>query len=103
MKVKVNRSGPRAILFPLPDRSKVKGIPTGETPVVLPDGEVVLFRFAKVAVNVATRAGDKANCLDSLLKGWFGPDAGAPGGGVSAYVTIEQRNGVWFAFPNGGG
>ena len=50
-RVKVNRAGgERAILFPLPSRSKVAGIPTGETEVTLPDGTTVWFRFAKLAV-----------------------------------------------------
>lgn len=102
MRVKVNRAGgDRAILFPLPDRKKVPGIPTGETEVFLPDGSTMLFRFAKWAINVATRPNEKTNCLDALLKGWFGPDAGAAGAGVYAYVTIEQRNGKWFAQPEG--
>jgi hypothetical protein len=101
-KVKVNRAGgERAILFPLPSRSKVAGIPTGETEVTLPDGTTVWFRFAKLAVNVAVQPPNKGNVLDRILKGWFGPDAGAPGGGVSAYVRIEKRGGKWFAAPEG--
>jgi hypothetical protein len=99
-KVKVNRSGERAILFPLPNRAKVSGIPLGETEVLLPDGSTVWLRFAKVAVNVAVRPPAKGNCLSALLKGWFGPDAGAPGG-INAYVRIEQRGGKWYATPEG--
>jgi len=29
-KAKINRNGKRMIIFPLPDRKKVKGIPDGE-------------------------------------------------------------------------
>lgn len=74
---KVSHAGGRPMLF-LPDRASQPGIPEGWTPVTA-DGEQYEANFVKVAVNVLRRPGTDQNDLPALLRGWFGPDAGAPG------------------------
>lgn len=74
---KVSHAGDKPILF-LPDRDKVPGIPTGATRVIA-DGKEYEAKFVKVAVNVMTQAGSNNNVLPSVLRGWFGADAGRPG------------------------
>lgn len=74
---KVSHASGRPILF-LPDRATQPGIPEGWTPVTA-DGEQYEANFVKVAVNVLREPGTDQNELPALLRGWFGPDAGAPG------------------------
>lgn len=46
-------------------------------------------------------SGHKGNRIAAILCGWFGPDAGRPGG-PSAYVEFEQDSmGHWYARPVG--
>lgn len=99
MRVKVNTNGKGPILMPLPDRAKTPGLPLGDTLVTLPDGRVAVFRFAKIAVNVIT-IGDRTNRIGDVLRAWFGPDAGRPGG-PAAYVVLECKQGRWYARPEG--
>jgi hypothetical protein len=80
---KVSHSGGRPILF-LPDQEKCPGRPLGPVEVTLPDGSTWVFRFVKVACNVAHPKGTTDNRLDELLRSWFGPDAGLPGTGFTA-------------------
>jgi superfamily II DNA or RNA helicase/diadenosine tetraphosphate (Ap4A) HIT family hydrolase/HKD family nuclease len=93
---KVSHAGGRPILF-LPDQEKRPGRPLGPVEVTLPDGRTWVFRFVKVACNVAHPKGTTANRLDELLKGWFGPDAGLPGTGFT--VRFQQSTEGWLANP----
>jgi hypothetical protein len=67
------------------------------------DGEAYEAIFAKVAVNVVRRAGaprsgestkrGEENELPAILRGWFGPTAGAPG--TNRHVTFRPGEGGW--------
>jgi len=70
----------------------------GRTEVFI-DGEAYSANFVKVAVNVVRRSGDEDNQLPSILRRWFGPDAGAPG--TRHVVALEQRNDGWHLTPLG--
>jgi hypothetical protein len=99
-RAKVSHSGSKPILF-LPTVESVPSRPTGPARVRLPDGREWVFRFVKVACNVAHPA-DAArargsNALPALLRDWFGPDAGLPGTGFT--VEFVLANGVWYATP----
>ena len=74
---KVSHANGRPILF-LPDRNSQRGIPTGEQPVTI-DGKDYEATFAKIAVNVLREPGNPRNQLPTILRGWFGADAGLPG------------------------
>ena len=43
------------------------------------DGELLTASFVKIALNKVVKGDEKANLLPSILRGWFGPDAGQPG------------------------
>lgn len=73
-----HNEGGHPILF-LPDRKKVATLPEGDVDVRLSDGSVWMFRFAKIACNVARPIGSAANFLPDLLRRWFGPRAGQSG------------------------
>jgi hypothetical protein len=83
----VSHSRGRPILF-VPDQEKCPGRPLGPVEVKLPDGSSWVFRFVKVACNVAHPKGTSDNRLDELLRSWFGPDAGLPGTGF----TVRFQN-----------
>lgn len=86
---KVSHSGGSPILF-LPDRATRPEIPEGWTPVTI-DGAAHEANFVKVAVNVVRRVGEEGNVLPAVLRGWFGPDAGAPGTNRSVrFVRSEE-------------
>lgn len=74
---KVSHSGGKPILF-LPDRGSNVGIPESWHECRVDDKQYQA-KFAKVAVNVLTVPGSEENELPAILRGWFGPDAGAPG------------------------
>jgi hypothetical protein len=97
-RAKVSHSGGKPILF-LPTIESAPSRPTGPTRVRLPDGSEWLFRFVKVACNVAHPAdsADKQNQLPALLRKWFGPDAGLPG--TNFEVEFTDRDGQWHATP----
>jgi len=101
--VKVNRSGKRVILFPLPDRRKPAGadVPRAGDEILcaLPDGGQAAFRVAKWAINVAKCEDGGKNCLSDLLRKWFGADAGVAGVAVHAYVAFERKGRTWTARP----
>ncbi len=73
----VRHSSGRPMLF-LPDREKVPGLPSGVTPLRV-DGAMYEADFVKVALNVVRAPGASENTLPSILRSWFGPDAGLPG------------------------
>lgn len=75
-RLKVIQAHGRPIL--MLDRDRNPSLPEGETPFIA-DGVVYTGNFAKIALNVAHRAGQSHNVLADLLRTWFGADAGQPG------------------------
>jgi len=86
LKVNHNQADPILML----DRERRPDTPQGEVEVEV-DGEPVVLRFVKVAVNVATRTGAKDNVLPDILRRWFGPRAGWG----KDFVTLARRGGRW--------
>lgn len=76
-------------------------LPEGRGIPVLVDSQWVTFDFMKVAVNVARREPDGPNELKSILRGWFGPEAGASG--TDHQVRLWRSDGNWHAEPIGRG
>jgi hypothetical protein len=68
------------------------GLPSGLTPVQF-DGEQYEADFATGAIRVVHLPGETANELPSLLRGWFGADAGLPG--TNHHVSLVHRGGEW--------
>ena len=99
-RAKVSHSGGKPILF-LPTVESVPSRPTGPTRVRLPDGREWVFRFVKVACNVAHPADAASargnNALPALLRDWFGPDAGLPG--TTFEVEFTSIDGQWSVAP----
>ena len=85
---KVSHSNQNPILF-LPEKEKCPGRPTGPIDVLLPDGSRWVFRFVKVACNVAHEKGGSGNSLGDLLRSWFGKDAGLPGTGFNVRFSYQ--------------
>ncbi|MBU6277594.1 MAG: DEAD/DEAH box helicase, partial [Planctomycetes bacterium] len=100
-RAKVSHTGGKPILF-VPSVESLPGRPTGPTRVRLPDGTKWVFRFVKVACNVAhpAAAATAANQLPDLLRRWFGADAGLPGTGFE--VEFAFAGSGWTAEPVGG-
>ncbi|MEN9644057.1 MAG: hypothetical protein RL238_726 [Actinomycetota bacterium] len=92
--LKLTHAGGKPIL--MLDRGKHPDLPEGEVEF-LANGDRYLGRFVKVAMNVATRAGEPGNALPTLLRGWFGPAAGHPG--TAHRVRLRQENGFWVLAP----
>ncbi len=88
-----NSKGP--ILF-LPTKGRER-LPHGDTEVRLEDGSMWLFRFVKVAVNVARPVGARDNKLPDLLRQWFGPSAGATG--TRYRVQFRRAPDGWWVEP----
>jgi hypothetical protein len=82
---RVARSGTQPMLF-LPDRERHPNIPQGWTPVIVGE-EKFEANFVKVAVNVMRQSGSEANVLPTLLRRFFGDEAGEPG----AYQRVQFR------------
>ena len=99
-RAKVSHSGGKPILF-LPTVESVPSRPTGPTRVRLPDGREWVFRFVKVACNVAHPADAASapgnNALPALLRDWFGPDAGLPG--TNFEFEFAAIDGSWTLAP----
>jgi SOS-response transcriptional repressor LexA len=99
-RAKVSHSGGKPILF-LPTVESVPSRPTGPTRVRLPNGQEWVFRFVKVACNVAHPADAASargnNALPALLREWFGPDAGVPG--TNFEVEFSSVDGSWSVSP----
>jgi superfamily II DNA or RNA helicase/diadenosine tetraphosphate (Ap4A) HIT family hydrolase/HKD family nuclease/SOS-response transcriptional repressor LexA len=99
-RAKISHSGGKPILF-LPTLESVPSRPTGPTRVRLPDGREWVFRFVKVACNVAHPADAASargnNALPALLRDWFGPDAGLPG--TNFEVEFTSLDGSWHVSP----
>ena len=98
--IKVNQASGRPILFPL-DRGKHPSLPRGWTDVVA-GGQSYVANFVEQAVNVVRRPGSEDNIIASLLRGWFGADAGAPG--TRHHVRLKDNDlGKWLIEPIGAG
>ncbi len=93
--LKVSHAGGRPILF-LPDRFRTPGVPEGWQPVLI-DGKRHEANFVKIAVNVVRLSDTEENVLPSILRGWFGHDAGLPGTNHS--VICERIDEVWAMRP----
>ncbi len=93
----------RGAFIKLPDRDRPPSFPRpdepGELLVALEDGELWVFRFAKIAVNVAWPYGspDGKNQLTALLRRWFGATAGEPQ--AEQRVLFEHTPLGWSARP----
>jgi len=94
---KVSHSNGRPILR-IPEVEKEPDRPEpGLIPVEV-NGEAWVFKFVKVAVNVAYPEGQPdENKLSELMREWFGPNAGQPG--TSFYVNFTQVGNAWSAKP----
>jgi hypothetical protein len=95
--LKVSHASGRPILF-LPLEPERSDLPTGWTEVLI-DGERFSANFVRVALNVVRREGQEENQLPRILRGWFGPDAGAPG--TRHVVELEEVGGRWELRPIG--
>ena len=89
-RLKVIQAHGRPILMLDSDRSPQ--LPEGETPFTA-NGVVYTGNFAKIALNVARRAGQPGNVLADLLRSWFGTDAGQPG--TVQYVELVRGEPHW--------
>lgn len=94
IRCKVSHSGGRPIIFL--DRDRYPELPMGVTTFVA-NGERFDGNFAKIALNVATRPGEKGNALHDLLRQWFGPAAGLPG--TTHQVALALSEGEWVLSP----
>ena len=93
-RLKVIQARGRPIL--MLDRNHNRELPEGETPFVA-EGVVYTGNFAKIALNVAHRAGESNNALADLLRSWFGADAGQPG--TVQYVELVPGQPHWHMRP----
>ena len=94
----VRHANGRPILF-LPPREKNPGIPQGPTPIEA-NGVPLEAVFVKITVNVIHEPGQKENALPTLLRAWFGEDAGQRGRGER--VMFELIDGLYHLKPLGG-
>ena len=83
---KVLHSNRKPILF-LPPREECSDVPYGPTRVFI-ENEEYEADFVKIAVNVIRKNDSPENKMPSILKGWFGPDAGLPG--TNFQVSVEN-------------
>jgi superfamily II DNA or RNA helicase len=94
VKVIRNASGNPILML---GRDRNPDLPEGRGVPVQCDAEWLTFDFMKVAVNVARRSPDGGNELADLLRGWFGPDAGASG--TEHRVRLWRGSDGWHAEP----
>src|SRR5262249_31537901 len=87
-------SGNPIVRIDATDRTR---LPFGPTPFRA-GGKLYEGEFQKIALNVARLPGEPGNALPSLLRGWFGPNAGHSG--TSHFVLFEQRDGGWQLRPD---
>jgi phage repressor protein C with HTH and peptisase S24 domain len=93
---KVSHSGGKPILR-LPTVEELPGRPIGPTTATLPDGSQWVFKFVKIACNVASPLGSEESQILPLLRGWFGENAGAPG--TNYQVAFTQSESGWTVEP----
>jgi hypothetical protein len=94
IRLKVIQAHGRPIL--MLDRDHNPQLPEGETPFIA-DGVSYSGNFAKIALNVAHRAGHPGNVLADLLWSWFGASAGQPG--TVQYVELVPGKPHWHMRP----
>jgi len=94
---RVAHSGGSPILF-LPSRQETPGIPSGWMTIKCDDQEYQA-NFVKIAINVIrSGSGDeKVNHLPSVLRNWFGEEAGQPG--RNEVVRFHLKNGLYQITP----
>jgi len=90
VRLKVIQAQGRPIL--MLNRDHNPELPIGDTQFIA-DGIVYTGNFAKIALNVAHRAGHPGNALADLLRSWFGADAGQPG--TVQYVELVPGQPHW--------
>jgi len=73
----VASNGRNPILF-VPSNPAGKALPRGPLAIVA-NGRPLVASVAKIAVNKVTEPDSTLNVLPSVLRGWFGEDAGKPG------------------------
>ncbi len=79
-RAKVLRNAAGNPIIKLPSRKQEPDMPFGEALVLLPDGTRWVFRFVKIAVNLARPEGKSTgNYLPELMLDWWGERAGEPG------------------------
>jgi superfamily II DNA or RNA helicase/diadenosine tetraphosphate (Ap4A) HIT family hydrolase len=93
---KVSHSSGKPILR-LPTVEELPGRPIGPTTATLPDGSQWVFKFVKIACNVASPRGSEENQILPLLRGWFGENAGAPG--TNYQVAFTKSESGWAVEP----
>ena len=71
-------------------------LPEGRTALWV-DGVLYEANFVTIALNVIRPVGGEENVLPELLRGWFGPTAGA--NGTRHEVQFEERDGRWTMEP----
>lgn len=79
------------------NRARVPNIPEGWQAVSI-EGQRYEANFVKVAVNVVCSQGSAENALPSILRGWFGHDAGLPG--TNHTVVCERIEDEWHMRPS---
>jgi superfamily II DNA or RNA helicase/HKD family nuclease/diadenosine tetraphosphate (Ap4A) HIT family hydrolase len=95
--LKVSHANGRPILF-LPPEPERSDLPEGWTDVVVDDA-TYSANFVKVAINVVRGPEDEENQLPKILRGWFGPDAGAAG--TRHTVALDLKENRWHLTPLG--
>jgi superfamily II DNA or RNA helicase/HKD family nuclease len=98
IQVRVNQANGNPILMPI-DREKHPELPEGWAPVRA-GSQDYRANFVKIAINVLQKGDADRNELPGVLRGWFGPDAGAPGTRHS--VQLTDRGAHWELKPIGG-
>lgn len=81
-------------ILKLPSRKAHPDLPSGDTDVRLPSGEVWRFHFMKEFCNVAHSIGSQRNELPDLLRRWFGLAAGRPGTAFNVRFS-RSPDGLW--------
>lgn len=73
------------------DRARRSDIPEGDTLVDL-DGEPLILRFTRSAIDAAMDHPGGPNCLPARMRRWFGPTAGQPGTRHRAFLSRTAGN-----------
>lgn len=79
-------------ILKLPDRQGAGDLPEDDVPVLV-DGKNYTARFVKIAINVLEDPETGRNELATVLRRWFGPEAGA--NGRSDTVVFDRSSGEW--------
>jgi superfamily II DNA or RNA helicase/diadenosine tetraphosphate (Ap4A) HIT family hydrolase len=77
----------RSPILKLPSRENFSGLPFGPTRIFIEDEEHEAD-FVQIAINVIRKYDSPENIISSILRGWFGPDAGLPG--TNFQVLVES-------------